>query len=145
MVPPPPSVSKVGGSNPRRVTPQTGTSARGWGTYRPRNPSVWEAELLHRDSADDAFYPWWGLDVLSNERRLAGECRCLDMILHEKLRETCWGRCPRRVSKEDKSRVVFTSDSLRKQAGIHVRFLQYKCAKPDWSKRWNRSDTPCYL
>ena len=73
-----------------------------------------------RDSADDAFYPWCGLDVLSNERRLAGECRCLDMILHEKLRETCWGRCPRSLGKEDKSRVVFTSDSLRKQAGIHV-------------------------
>ena len=27
-------------------------------------------------SIDDAFYPWWGLDVLSNERRLTGECRC---------------------------------------------------------------------
>ena len=25
-------------------------------------------------SIDDAFYPWWGLDVLSKERRLAGEC-----------------------------------------------------------------------
>ena len=24
----------------------------------------------------DAFYQWWGLDVLSNERRLAGGCRC---------------------------------------------------------------------
>ena len=27
-------------------------------------------------SIDDAFYPWWDLDVLSNERRLTGECRC---------------------------------------------------------------------
>ena len=27
-------------------------------------------------SIDDAFYPWWDLDVLSNERRLAGDCRC---------------------------------------------------------------------
>ena len=27
-------------------------------------------------SIDDAFYPWWGLDVLSIERRLTGECRC---------------------------------------------------------------------
>ena len=40
--------------------------------YPVCNRSVWEVKLLCRDSADDAFYPWWGLDVLSNERRLTG-------------------------------------------------------------------------
>ena len=27
------------------------------------------------NSVTGAFFPWWGLDVLSNERRLAGECK----------------------------------------------------------------------
>ena len=56
VVPPPPLVPRVGGSNPRRVTPQTETSARGWGTYVPCNISVGEAELLHKESA---LYPCW--------------------------------------------------------------------------------------
>ena len=44
----------------------------GWGTYVPCNPSLWEAEIISGISIDDAVYPWWGLDALSNERRLAG-------------------------------------------------------------------------
>ena len=51
MVPPPPSFRRSAVSNPRRVTHQTETSVRGWGTYGTCNPSVWEAELLRKESA----------------------------------------------------------------------------------------------
>ena len=31
-----------------------------------------ESKMFMISVADDAVYPWWGLDALSNERRLAG-------------------------------------------------------------------------
>ena len=71
----PPSMPKVGGSKltlgmrhvARRQVSSCLTVSLDTGLSYP---------LGTGPSIDDAFYPWWGLDVLSNERRLTGECRC---------------------------------------------------------------------
>ena len=51
---------------------QTVTSGKA-GELAPHcNARHWQAVLISGISIDDAIYPWWGLDALSNERRLAG-------------------------------------------------------------------------
>ena len=58
---------------------------RGQGSNPAARPTCEAGELTYpviqvygrpNSVSGGAFYPWWVLDVLSNERRLAGECKC---------------------------------------------------------------------